>query len=243
MKYFLILALYLGITPSTYQFNNMRKIILSASFALMVTLGFAQKKIAEGSITYQVQYDLPANMQQMKAMFPNEITVYFKGDSSSSQNKTAMASTTFILNPKTEFQRLLLDIPMMSKKYSVRFTPDDMETMKENFPELTFTEGTETKTLASYTGKKYTVTEKKSGKTHEAFFTKDIEIPANSFTQYFDKSYGFPLEFTTYQQGMTIKAMVKDIKEGKVPAGSFSASNDYEEITYAQLQGMMGGRK
>lgn len=219
----------------------MRRILLSASFALIATLGFAQKKINEGSITYKVQYDLPPNMQQLKAMFPEEITVYFKGDSTSAQNKTPMAVTNFIMNPKTEFQRLLLDIPMMGKKYSVRFTPDDMETMKEGFPELTFKEAAETKTVANYTAKKYTVTEK-NGKINEAYFTKDIEIPANSFTQYFDRSYGFPLEFTTYQQGMTIKAAVKAIKEEKVPAGSFSASKEYEEISYSDLQGMMGRR-
>jgi len=220
----------------------MKKIILSASLALLTTLGFSQKKIAEGSITYKVEYDLPANMQQMKAMLPKEVTVYFKGDSTSSQNKNPMANTNFIMNPKTEFQRLLLDIPMMNKKYSVRFTPDDLETMKESFPELTFTAGTEIKTIASYTGKKYTVTDK-AGKTSEAFFTKEIDIPSNSFTQYFDKSYGFPLEFVTYQQGMTLKAAVKEIKEEKVPAGVFSATKDYEEITSAQLQGMMGGRR
>lgn len=221
----------------------MKSIIMTASLALLTTIGFAQKKIAEGQITYQVQYELPANMQAMKAMFPSEVTVYFKGDSSSLQNKTPMASTNFIMNPKTEFQRLLLDIPMMNKKLSVRFTPDDQETMKEKFPELTFAESTESKTIASYNAKKYTVTQKKDGTNSEAFFTKDIEIPANSFTQYFDKSYGFPLEFTTYQQGMTLKATVKEIKETKVPAGVFSANKDYEEITFAELQGMMGGRK
>ena len=221
----------------------MKKIILSAAFALLTTIGFAQKKIAEGSITYQVEYDLPANMQQMKAMFPTEVTVYFKGDSSSTQNKTAMSSTNFIMNPKTEFQRLLLEIPMMNKKYSVRFTPDDQEMMKESFPTLTFKEGTETKTVATYNGKKYAVNETKTGKTSDAIFTKDVEIPSNSFTQFFDKSYGFPLEFTTYQQGMTIKAVVKEVKEEKIPAGSFSANKDYEEITLTQLQGMMGGRK
>lgn len=219
----------------------MKKIILSASLALLTTLGFSQKKIAEGSITYAVEYDLPANMQQMKAMLPSEVIVYFKGDSTSSQNKSPMASTNFIMNPKTEFQRLLLDIPMMNKKYSVRFTPDDLETMKEGFPELTFIPGTETKKIASYTGKKYTVTDK-AGKTYEAFFTTEIDLPANSFTQYFEKSYGFPLEFVTYQQGMTLKAVVKEIKEEKVPANTFSASKDYEEISAAQLQDMMKGR-
>ena len=42
---------------------------------------------------------------------------------------------------------------------------------------------------------------------------------------------------------MKINAVVKEIKEEKVPAGSFSATKDYEEINYAQLQGMMGGGK
>lgn len=222
----------------------MKKIIVTATLALLCNLGFAQKKIAEGSILYQVEYDLPAEMQQMRAMLPSEVTVYFKGDSSSSLNKTPMATTNFIMNPKTEFQRLLLDIPMMNRKLSVKFTPDDMETMKESFPELSFVPGTETKTISGYAGQKYTVSEKKSGKNSEAYFTKDVEIPSNSFTQYFDKSYGFPLQFITYQQGMTLKATVKQIKEEKVPAGSFSASKDYEEITFSQLQQMMpGGRR
>ncbi|HEY0054744.1 MAG TPA: hypothetical protein VGB63_05265 [Pedobacter sp.] len=221
----------------------MKKIILSAAFALLATWGFAQKKIKEGSITYQVKYELPPNMQQMKAMFPEVIKVYFKGDSSSSQNKTGMATSTFIMNPKTEFQRLLLDVPMMGKKFSVRFTPDDIETIKEGFPAFTLTEGTESKTIASYTGKKYTVTDKKSGQTSDAVFTKEIDIPANSLSFLFDKKYGFPLEFTSSQQGIAVRAIVKEVKEEKVPAGIFSASNDYEEITYSQLQGMMGGRK
>src|SRR5690606_1849443 len=144
---------------------------------------------------------------------------YFKGDSTSTLNKTPMSTANFILNAKTEFQRLLLEVPMMNKKYSVRFTPDDVEKMAESFPELTFFEGSETKTIASYTGKKYAVKDN-AGKTSEAVFTRDVEIPANSFTQFFDKSYGFPLEFTTYQQGMTVKAIVKEVKEMKVPAGS-----------------------
>lgn len=220
----------------------MKKIILSAALAVLSTIGFAQKKIAEGSIVYSVEYDLPANMQQMKAMLPTEVTVYFKGDSTSTLNKTPMSTANFILNPKTEFQRLLLEIPMMNKKYSVRFTPADVETMAESFPELTFTESSETKTIASFNGKKYTVKDN-AGKSSEAVFTKDIEIPANSFTQFFDTSYGFPLAFTTYQQGMSVKAVVKEVKEMKVPAGSFSGGKEYEEITIAQLQALMGGRR
>ncbi|MBC8052448.1 MAG: hypothetical protein H7Y13_05245 [Sphingobacteriaceae bacterium] len=221
----------------------MKQIILSAALALVTTLGFAQKKLTEGSIVYKVEYDLPVNMQQMKAMLPTEIKVYFKGDSSASFSDGGMAKSTFIMNPKTEYQRLLLDIPMANKKLSVRFTPDDIEVMKETFPEFTFTPGTESKTIASFNGKKHTGTDKKTGKAFDAVFTNDVEVPLNSLTHLFDKKYGFPLEFTTMQQGMTLKAVVKEVKEEKVPAGSFSASKDYEEITFTQLQGMMGSKR
>ncbi len=42
--------------------------------------------------------------------------------------------------------------------------------------------------------------------------------------------------------GLTVKASLKEIKEGPVPSGSFSATKDYEEITFEQLSQMQGGR-
>jgi hypothetical protein len=244
MKYFEFSALHLNTnTILAQRKNNMKKILLGAALVALSSLTFAQKKINEGSITYKVEYDVPANMQMMKAMMPDEIKVYFKGDSTSMINKSPMVSSVFIMNAKTESQRLLLDIPMMSKKYSVRFTPDEIETMKENFPQLSFSEAGQKKAIASFAGTTYTVTDKKSGQSSEVVFTKDVDIPVNSLTQYFDKNYGVPLAFQSIQQGMKVKATVKEIKEEKVPAGSFSAGKDYEEITYKELQGMMPGKR
>src|SRR5687767_3821797 len=100
----------------------MQRLILSTAFILMTTWSFAQKKITEGIITYQVKYELPPDMQHMKAMFPETVKVYFKGDSSLAQSKFGMGSTKLIMNAKTKFQRLLIDVPMMGKKYSVRFS-------------------------------------------------------------------------------------------------------------------------
>jgi len=218
----------------------MRKMILIGALALLSTAGIAQNKINEGTIVYQVEWKLPPQMQQMAAMFPKEMTVYFKGDSSVTQSKSSMSNSSSIMNSKTEYQRLLLDLPMMSKKLSVIFTPDDQEQIKENWPDLALKEETETKTIAGYTGKKYTVTEKKSSTTSEAWFAKDVDVVPNSLTQFFDKSYGFPLQFNSYQNGMGLNATVKEVKTGPVPKGSFTATKDYEEITFAQLMGMMG---
>ena len=220
----------------------MKRIILGvAIIVLNVITVFAQKKINEGIITYKVEWQPAPQMQQFAAMFPKEVTVYFKGDSAVTVVKAPFFNSNTIVNAKTEYQRLLLDMPMRNKKFSVIFTPDDIEQMKEHGPEFSMATTTENKVLNGYKAIKSTITEKKSGKTADGWFTNDIEIPQNSLTIFFNKSAGFPLEFSSFQSGMGLKATVADIKETAVPVGIFSATKDYEEITFAQLMAMMGG--
>jgi hypothetical protein len=130
---------------------------------------------------------------------------------------------------------------MMGKKFSVLFTPADQEKMAVNMPNLTVKEGTETKTIAGFKALKHDVNESKSNENSEAWFTKDIEITQNSLSRFFNKSYGVPLEFISYMNGISVKATLKEVKAGTVPAGSFSASKDFEEITLEQLMQMQGG--
>jgi GLPGLI family protein len=227
----------------------MKRIILSFALLFSATGIFAQAsnsantgKITEGTITYTVEWKLPEQMQAMASSFPKELTVYFKGDSSSLKTESAMYSSTNILNVNKEYERLLLDIPMMGKKFSVLFSPADQEKMQANLPELALKAGTETKTISGYNVLKHEVNEKKSNQNSEAWFTKDIEVTPNALSRFFDKNFGFPVEFVSYMNGLSVKAIVKEIKAGTVPAGSFSASKDFEEISMDQLMQMQGGR-
>lgn len=222
----------------------MKKIILSMALIVSGTSLLAQKpatKIAEGTITYAVEWQLPEQMKPMAANFPSEIKVFFKGDSASMKTESSMYSSTSIVNTSKEYERMLLDIPMMGKKFSVIFTPADQEKIQEKLPDLTLKAATETKDLVGYKAQKYAVNEKKSNQNFEAWFTKDIEVTPNTLSRYYDKSYGFPLEFSTFMNGITVKAKVKEVKPGAVPAGSFSATSDFEEITLDQLMQMSGG--
>ncbi len=223
----------------------MKKIILSFALLLSSAVLFAQaqpKKITEGTITYSVEWELPENMQAMAANLPTELNVYFKGDSASMKSESQMYSSTSIVNTSKEYERMLLDIPMMGKKFSVIFTPADQEKMQDKLPELALKSADGAKEIVGYKAQKYEVNEKKTNQTFEAWFTKDIEITPNSLSRFYDRSYGVPLEFHSFMNGITVKAKVKEIKPGKVPAGSFTAGNDYEEITFDQLMQMSGGR-
>lgn len=220
----------------------MKKIILSIACLMAVNSLFAQPKIAEGVVTYAVEWKLPQEMQAMASGFPNELKVYFKGDSASMITESQMYSSTAILNTSKEYERLLIDIPAMGKKFSVIMTPQDQEKIQEKMPELTLKQATETKTVAGYKAQKYNVNEKKTNQDFEAWFTKDVDIVPNSLSRFYDKSYGFPVEFSSFLNGATVKATVKNIKQEAVPAGIFSASKEYEEITLDQLMQMSGRR-
>jgi GLPGLI family protein len=223
----------------------MKRIILSFALLFLATGIFAQSttgKITEGTIIYTVEWKLPEQMQAMASSFPKELTVYFKGDSSSLKTESAMYSSTNILNVSKEYERLLLDIPMMGKKFSVKFSPADQDKMQANLPELALKAGTETKSIAGFKVLKHEVNKKKSNQNSEAWFTKDVEVTPNALSRFFDKNFGFPVEFVSYMNGLSVKAVVKEIKAGTVPAGSFSASKDFEEISMDQLMQMQGGR-
>jgi hypothetical protein len=101
---------------------------------------------------------------------------------------------------------------------------------------------TETKSIAGFNVLKHEVNEKKSNQNFEAWFTKDVEVTQNALSRFFDKNFGFPVEFVSFMNGLSVKAIVKEIKAGTVPAGSFSASKDFEEISMDQLMQMQGGR-
>jgi GLPGLI family protein len=224
----------------------MKKIVFSVVMLLISSLIFAQKpanKIEEGTIKYSVEWQLPEKMKPMAANFPTELMVFFKGDSASMRTESQMYTSTNIVNTKKEYERMLLDIPMMGKKLSVIFTPADQEKIQEKMPELTLTAGTETKQVAGYKAQKYQVNEKKTNQNFEAWFTKDIEVTPNTLTRYYGQTYGFPVEFNSFMNGITVKAKVKEIKAGAVPAGSFTATKDFEEISFDQLMQMSGGAR
>ena len=223
----------------------MKKLIFIAAILLIGANSFAQtgKKLSEGILIYTVEWKLPEQMAAMSSNFPTELKVYFKGDSSSLKTESPMYSSTNITNINKEYERLLLDIPMMNKKFSVIFSPADQDKMAANLPDLVLTAGTETKTVAGYNATKYDVIEKKRNQNSTAWFTKDIDVTTqNPLTRFYNKSYGFPVEFISYMNGLSVKATLKEIKAEAIPTGSFSASKDYEEITLDQLMQMQGGR-
>src|SRR6476620_316526 len=101
-------------------------ICLGSSFAAN-----AQKAIKEGTITYAVEYDLPADQQSMAAMLPTEYKIEFKGDMSRFKMDMGMFATSVIYNDATKEMMSLTEIPMQNKKIAVKMNKDQSKKMQE----------------------------------------------------------------------------------------------------------------
>jgi Domain of unknown function (DUF4412) len=222
------------------------KIISKLALCALLAAGFskadAQKKINEGTVTYTVSFELPADKQQFAAMLPKEITSYFRGDSTASTVQQGPATIKTIQDYKTNYQTLLIDVPAASKKIAVVLKPDEIEQMDATDPKLTPAAGTEKQTIDGYNCTKITATDSKSGAKYDVWVTKDIDMVPNSLTRLVSTFGGVPIKFVTFNQGIKVNAEIKEIKETPVPKGYFTATKDYQSMTMDELKAMTSGK-
>jgi len=209
--------------------------ILSAA-----SIAKAQKKITEGTITYSMAYDLPADKQVIAATLPTEVTFYFRGDSSAAIFNQGVATVKGVSDFKANFHSLLIDIPSSLQKIAVVLTPAEIEQEKAAIPQLTGVKGTEKQVIDGYNCTKEIVTDPKTGATYETWITNDIDLPPNSVSKPVSIFGGVPVKFITFNSGLTIKAEIKEIKEVAVPVGFFTPTKDYQPMTYTELKAMGG---
>lgn len=213
------------------KMNSIKKIALGLAFTTIGFAAHAQKMITEGVITYNVS----ANGQK------GEAKVYFKGDSSSYKMQQGPADITLLSDEKANYMALLVDVPVASMKKAAVYTPADMEQAKSMEPTFTSTPTSETQTIDGYKCKKVQVKEAKSGSTFDVWVTNDVMAPSNLLTRHFVNLGGFPVKFTTIQQGKPVEVELKSIVEEKVKPGTFVIPSDFDKITLQEMMSMAGG--
>lgn len=214
----------------------MKKIHLFLPALIFTALAACSPKKNEGVIVYHLEYKLPDSLRSYAAYLPTEATIYFKDDSVVNIQKTAEESTTVITYKPTNFMQVLLKSP--SKSYVIGYDKKDQAEEMAAMPVFSFIPRKGAKNMAGYQAKAYTMIDKMSLDSTEAWFTKDIKIPPSSLTAPLDTALGVPLMFSTNQNGIITKATVKEIKFEPVPEGLFSAPAGYEHLTPTQLREM-----
>lgn len=208
------------------------KIALGVAFIAITFSANAQKNYAEGIATYAIS----------AGGLNIESKVYFTADSSASVSQYGPANVKFISNNKSTYAAVLVDVPIASKKLVAVLTPDEIDQGNAAAPKFVFTASTETKQINGFNCKKVTAKDSKSGGTYTAWVTNDITAPFNSLTKYFVDAGGYPIQFTTIQDGKAADVTLKSITNEKVPAGTFGIPAGYEKISMDELKAMSGGK-
>ncbi|TWI94368.1 uncharacterized protein DUF4412 [Mucilaginibacter frigoritolerans] len=210
---------------------------------LLLTLIFntvnAQRQIKEGIVTYSASYDLPADKKDLAAGLPSEIMCFFRGDSTAAiviQNGTTIKGVSVF---KDNYHSMIIDFPSIEKKIFVLLTAAEVAEERASNPELTAVKGTEKQVVNGYNCFKTTVTDKKSGAVYEIWLTNDIDITPNSVSKPVSGFGGVPVKFVTFNHGLKINAELKELTETSVPPGFFTATKDYEPMSYADLKAVL----
>lgn len=220
-----------------------KTLLLIAAIALSATTTFAQKgKEFEGKIVYELSFpglEIDANSA---AMLPKESTVFVKKGKTRTEMSMGMGmSNVTITDSKTKTATVLYD--MMGTKMAIKMSEADL---KANQPktEPTVTVLNETKDIAGYKCKKAEIKMNDPENTvSTVYFTPEIGSKDMNWQQSTMKGIdGFPMEFETKQQGMTMKFVVKSVNKEEVADAKFTIPSDYKETTKEDLQKMFGGQ-
>ncbi|MBS1763931.1 MAG: GLPGLI family protein [Bacteroidetes bacterium] len=215
----------------------MKKITLLA-FALLATVSmFAQTKVKEGTAKYKIDYDLDAEGQEMKAMLPSEMTMYFKGDKYAAETTGGMFDQKAVTNMKNQETIMLMD--MMGNKVAVKISKDDIEKEKNKGKKPKVEITSDTKDIAGFKCTK-AITTLDDGTKMEIWFTKDIMVN-NAFKEGYDGIDGMMMEYSVPQKMFTMKMTCTEVKQGNVDDKVFEIPSDYKMMTKEELMKMSGG--
>lgn len=216
----------------------MRKLFWFIPGILALFSSCSNKPVKQGSITYTIEYELPDSLKHYADYLPKTAIVYFKGDSTVSIQQAGEEATTVITDQPTGFMRVLLR--SAAAKYEVDYKKAEQS---EILPPVNYTYAvtSESKTIAGHKAVKYILTDKASGLTSEAWFSKEISVMPNYLTTVFDTTYGVPLVFAINQNGIATKTTVKELKFEPVPDGVFATPPGYKKITPQQFKDLPVG--
>lgn len=221
------------------KMEKTKKIIASfIALAMVITVVKAQKQIKEGVVVYSASYDIPADQLQNYSTLPTEITIYFRGDSTAAMVNQNGAIIKGVSVLKNNYHSMIVDIPANGKRIVVVMTPAEVEQEKATNPQFSGKSGTEKQKINGYNCTKTTITDTKTGAFYDIWVTNDIDMVPNSLSNLVSTFGGVPIKFVTFNRGIKINAELIDISETPVPPGFFSATKDYQPMSFEQLKAM-----
>jgi len=203
----------------------MKKIILIILVIINANV-FAQQEIKEGVMTMKATMSSENEQVNLQlAMMGDMITTtYFKGNKSHSHMKNPMAGeNTTIVDADANKMLVLLDNPMLGKKYS----ENEINVSEEDLKNITITDKGDSKSILDYDCKGFDIVVSKDGveANMTIYVTDKILVATQNSAMFGSKIKGFPMYMimNVNQGGMAMKITmeVTEIKGESIDDNKF----------------------
>jgi GLPGLI family protein len=214
---------------------KLKILLLLLPLFLCGIFSFAQKTLSEGTIVYTISIQTGNSKPQMAdALDGATTTVYLKGGLSRTDMISSLGNESTIYNSQTGEAVILKEYS--SQKLMITLTKNDWETKNKNYEGVSFTIGTETKTIAGYNCKKATA-KLEDGSTIIVYYTPDLTVINKEYDQTFKNLPGLAMQYEFQSGTLKFKYVVTKLDFDPVSLAKFDfPRSGYRVITYDDNQ-------
>ena len=218
----------------------LKKILL----VLLVSTGLcsiskAQKTINEGTLTYDISYELTEDQKKTidAENLPSLSKVKFNGNLSKVEIDMGLAVLKMIVDGQDRAAVLLVDVPMFKKQYASKFSKEDLEKQGGNLVFTNFKSTGDKVTIAGYPAEKYAYQDN-NGQKYEVWITPGLKLAPGAIPFEFSGLKGTPVKYVSIQYGIRTVLTLKSLKEEKSGPFTLTIPSEYEVKSTAEMDEM-----
>ena len=219
--------------------KKVNHIAILVALSFFATTVFAQKKITEATISYDIVINTSSDKPQAADLLDGATSViYLKGNSSRSEMNSSLGTQSTIIDGKTGKVTILKDYG--EQKYMINMTPENWKASNKKYEGITFTFENEFKNITGYNCQK-AIGKLADSSTFTVYFTKDL-VPVNKDFQYLNKNLpGLAMQYEAVLGKSKVTYTVSAINFNLVPVAKFDLPRSgYRVMSYEESIGATG---
>ena len=217
---------------------NIKSVIVFSLFFFSVNL-FAQKRITEGTISYDIIVNTGNTNPSVADMFDGATSiVYLKGYLSRFERVSSLGVEATITNAKTGNVNVLKEYG--EQKYMITMTPGNWKDANKKYKDIAFIFPDEYKEIAGYKCQK-ALGKTTDGSEINVFFTKDLIADNRDFEYAYKSLPGLAMEYETNIGSLKVTYRVSKVSFNIVPASKFELpKSGFRVMTYEESKSVSG---
>ena len=213
--------------------KNIIKSFVVAVGLLWVFNTHAQKRITEGTISYDIVVNTGNTNPSIADMFNGATSiVYLKGYQTRFERVSSLGVESTIVDGKTGAVTVLKEYG--EQKYMITMTPGNWKDANKKYEGIVFKYENEFKEIAGYKCQKAIGT-MKDGTTINVYFTRDLVANNREFEYAYKSLPGLAMEYETAIGSLTVTYTVSKVNFGIIPATKFELpKSGFRVMTYEE---------